>query len=558
MLKQTIWKYALQNAVKYGGKANEGAVIGKVLAENPDLRNNIKKTTNEIREVVRRVNELSKEEQEEKLKGLYPSLLEKKEREDKDIFAFLKIKEGEKVVTAFPPEPSKYPHIGHAKAIILNYELAKRYNGKFILRFEDTNPKLAKKEFYSIHLDNYKWLGVKPDEVTYASDHMDDFYTHAEQLIRNNFAYVCSCAPDIIKEKRFKGEECSCRYLSPAKNMERWQEMFKSKEGEYILRLKVHMQHKNSAMRDPTLARIIEQSHPRKGKKYRVWPAYDFENAVMDGVQGITHRLRSKEFELRNELQRYIQKRLKFKETKIYEFARFNLEGVESSGRIIREKIERKELTGWDDPSLTTLVALRRRGFLPAAIKGFVLSTGITKAESVLTWDDLVMHNKRLLDAKCNRYFFVKNPIEVTIENAPEQNIELRLHPDFRERGVRKFKTKDKFYIEKEDYRELKNGGFYRLIGCLNFTKKKNRLIFHSLHHEEYKKYGIRIIHWLPKQKGLVNVEVLMPNKVVESGFGEPSLSKLKKGVQVQFERFGFCILDERQKSKLKFWFTHK
>ena len=557
-LKKIITKYALQNAVNYKGKANPGAVMGKVLAENPELRENIKKLSKEIKDIIKEVNKLSKKQQEEKLKSLDPGLLEKKEKEQKGIFEFLGIKEGEDISTAFPPEPSKYPHIGHAKAILLNYELAKKYNGSFILRFEDTNPKLAEKEFYNIHLEDYTWLGVKPDKITYASDNMEEFYKYAEQLIKKNFAYVCSCPQEIIKEKRFRGEECDCRYILAKENMKRWQDMFKSKEGKYVLRLKVLMQHQNTTMRDPALMRIIDHPHKRTGKKYRMWPTYDFENAVMDGIQGITHRLRSKEFEMRNELQRYIQNRLKFKETKIYEFARFNLEGVESSGRIIREKIKKKQLVGWDDPSLTTLVALKRRGFLAKAIKEFVLSTGITKAEATLTWDDLIAHNRRLLDPECNRYFFIENPKEIIIKKAPEQDVELKLHPEFKDRGVRRYKVHDKFLIEKEDFKKFKNNKLYRLMDCLNFSDKKGKLVFHSSEYEKYKKHGDKIIHWLPKQKGLVNVEILMPDKKVKKGLGEALLKKIKVGGEIQFERFGFCHLDKKGKGKLKFWFTHK
>ena len=278
----------------------------------------------------------------------------------------------------------------------------------------------------------------------------------------------------------------------------------------------------------------------------------------MDGIEKITHRLRSKEFEMRNELQRHIQAALGLRETKIYEFARFNLEGVESSGRIIREKIKKKELIGWDDPSLTTIAALKRRGFLPEAIKNFVLSTGITKAESTLTWDDLIAHNRRLLDAKCNRYFFVNNLEEIEIENAPEQDVELKLHPDFKERGFRKLKTKDKFYINKEDFKEFKEDKLYRLMDCLNFRKKKNKFVFDSLEHEKYKEHGEKIIHWLPKQKDLINAEVLMPDKKIIKGLAEPGIRDLKIDEVTQFARFGFCRLDKKEKNKLVFWFTHK
>ena len=556
-LKNTIEKYALQNAVRYNGKANIGAVIGKVFAENPELKEKAKEINREAAKIIKDINKISLEKQEKKLRESAPELLEKKEVREKDIFEFLDIREGQKVVTAFPPEPSKYPHIGHAKAIVVNYELAKRHNGTFYLRFEDTNPELVDKEFYEIHMDNYKWLGIKPDRIDYASDFMEEFYKYAEKLIKDNHAYVCSCQQETIKENRKNGTECEHRFQQTDKNLELWNGMFKAKAGKYVLRLRGIMQSPNTTLRDPVIFRIIDMPHPRKNKKYRLWPNYDFESAIMDGIEGITHRLRSKEFELRNELQRLIQTMAGFRETKIYEFARFNLEGVESSGRLIREKVQKKQLLGWDDPSLTTLVALRRRGFLPEAIKEFVLSTGLTKTDAVLTWDDLIVHNRRLLDSRCNRYFFVENPKEIVIENAPEQTAELKLHPEFADKGTRKFKTKDRFYVAEKDFKEFKEGKLIRLMDCMNFKTGKNRFIFDSTEYEKYKKSGDKIIHWLPVQKDLVKVEVLMPNKEIKKGLAEPLVKNLKINDVVQFARFGFCRLDNKKGDKFSFWFTH-
>ncbi|RMF55172.1 glutamate--tRNA ligase [Candidatus Woesearchaeota archaeon] len=550
-LKKTIRKYALQNAVRFKGKASPGAIIGKVFAEAPELKEKASEISKMISETVKEVNSMGVDAQKKELESLAPELLEKKSAKKKDIFEFLKI--SGKVHTAFPPEPSKYPHIGHAKAILLNYELAKKYKGKFTLRFEDTNPALAKKEFYDIHLDNYKWLGIKPDNVDYASDHMEEFYKYAESLLKRGDAYLCTCDHETLRKNRFKGLECACRNKKAA-----WQDFEKMGEGQGVLRLKIDMKHKNTTMRDPAIMRIIDAEHARKGSKYRIWPTYDFENAVMDGIEGITHRLRSKEFEMRNELQRHIQRILGFKETKIYEFARFNLEGVESSGRVIREKIEKGELLGWDDPSLTTLVALRRRGFLPEAIKNFVISTGITKAEATLTWDDLIVHNKRLLDSSSNRYFFVCNPKKIIINGAPEKEVSLKLHPDYPKRGFRKLRTNERFYIANEDYESLRDGKLYRLMGCLNFRKEKESFVFDSVELENYKRKGERIMHWLPADEALVNVEVLMPDKTIASGFAEPLVNKIKVGEVIQFERFGFARLDEKKKDKLIFWFTNK
>jgi glutamyl-tRNA synthetase len=555
-MEEIILKYALQNAIKFGGKANPGKIIGKIMGEKPELRSQIKELQPKIMKIVQEVNAMSVDEQNAKLVEIAPELLEKKEVKERDIFAFLRINDGDKVITAFPPGPEKYPHIGHAKAILLNYMLAKKYNGQFVLRFEDTNPTLVKKEFYEIMQENFKWLGIKWDKLIYASDYMDLFYKHAEKLIEDGGAYMCFCNPEQIRESRMKSIPCECREKSVQQNLNDWRKFDVMKAGEAILRLKIDLEHKNSTMRDPTMFRIIEAEHARHKNKYRIWPNYDFQNSIMDGESGITHRLRSKEFEMRNELQRYIQKLLGYNITNIYEFARFNLEGVESSGRIIREKIENNELLGWDDPSLTTLVALRRRGFIPQAIENFVISTGITKSESTLTWDDLIVQNRRLLDKSANRYFFIENPVKIKIENAPQLVVEHKLHPEHPERGTRKLNSKEDFYVTKEDFDNFKDGKMYRLMDCLNFIKDE-KLIYQSQDYSEFKKNGEKIMHYLPANGGLVDVEIMTPEKKTVKGFGEPLLIDLSVGDVVQFERFGFVRLDKIENNKLIFWLTH-
>ena len=313
-------------------------------------------------------------------------------------------------------------------------------------------------------------------------------------------------------------------------------------------RLKINLKHQNTTMRDPTIFRIIKASHPRLKKKITVWPNYDFENSIMDALQGITHRLRTKEFELRAELQKYIQRSLGFKETVSFEFARFNLEGTEASGRIIREKIKNKEISGWDDPSLTTLVALRRRGFQPQAIKEFVLSTGISKAESTLAWDDLIIHNRRLFDAQVNRYFFVENPKKFMIKNAPSLNAQIPLHPEHPDKGVRVLKTTKEFYIQDT----IEKGKVYRFMHLFNF--ENNQFIS-----EDYApELNAKLIHWLPYTKDLIHVDIKMPDGSIKKGVAEHSVSKLNVNDIIQFERFAFCRLDKRLKGKLVFYFTHR
>jgi len=550
MEKKILLKHALLNAIQHDGKASAQAVLGKIISENPKVRDEIKKIIPEIKKIVIKINSLSQKEQEKKMIELGISL-EKKTEEKRELPELPNAKTGE-VITAFPPEPSKYPHIGHAKAAIINYLYAKKYKGKFIIRFEDTNPELSKKEYYGAIIDGLKWLGIKWDKLDYVSNHISKYYQATEKLIKENKAYVCICKQDDIKKNRRFMIECKCRKNSVDKNLELWKKLLTVfKEGEASVRLKISMEHKNALMRDPTIMRVLEYTHPRVGKKYRVWPMYDFATALMDSWGGVTHRIRSKEFELRTELQQFIQKSLDLKSPYITEIARFNLKGVPSSGRQIRDMIKNKELTGWDDPRLTTLMALRRRGFVPEGIKKFLVSTGVSKAESTLTWDMLESFNRSVIDSKCNRYFAVFNPIQIKIKNAsPIKKVRVHLHPDYPKRGFRQIPINiDKILISREDFEKYK-GKKVRLIGLFNIKlDEKAEFVSKEVVMEMPK------IQWVSEKN--VKVSVLMPDGTEKSGFAEPEVKKLKIDERIQFMRFGFCRLDKK-KPDLLFYFTHK
>lgn len=559
-LEQDILKYSLNNAVKFNGKANAGAVLGKILGENPNLKNDIDETKKKILEAIAKVNKMPAEEQLEQLKNIAPELLEHKKIEENYELPALPHAEKGKVITAFPPEPSGYPHIGHAKGAIVNYEYAKKYNGRFILRFEDTNPEFAKKEFYEAQIEGYKWLGIKWDKLIYISDTIEDIYKKGEELIKRGLFYACDCNVEDMRMKRMKGEECNCRKREKEENLKLFKAMIKGEfdKGEITIRLKSDMKNPNAVMRDPTMFRIIKKPHERKGTRYILWPSYDLAAAYSDGTEGITHRVRSKEFEMRAELQNYLQKLMGFKQTIIIEQARFNLEGVEASKRKIRELIAEKRLSGWDDPRLSTLAALRRRGFSPEGLTNFLLKMSITKHESTVVWENLEAENRKAADKGANRYFFIEGPVKITVEKAPEQECRIDLHPDFKERGERVFRTKNKFFVAKKDFDELKDEKLYRLMDCLNFEKKGNEFVFESTDYDLFKGKGEKIMHWLPADEDNLDVEIVMPDNSTKKGIGEKDLEKLKADAIIQFERFGFCRLDEKKKDKLVFWYTHK
>ncbi|MFP4403716.1 MAG: glutamate--tRNA ligase [Nanoarchaeota archaeon] len=558
-VRKEIYLFGLENAIKFNGKANPNALIGKIISQNPKIKKDMALVKKEINEIITKINSKSLDEQKKEFENLDTKIInDKKNDKDRDIFAFLNLDNEKEVITAFPPGPEKYPHIGHAKALLLNYLLAKKYNGKFILRFEDTNPNLVLEKFYDIMIENFKWLDVNFDELLYASDYMDKFYEYAINLIKSNNAYMCNCNLETIRNNRMSGISCKCRTNDFNTNLNLWNKFHSMPENEYVLRLKIDLLHKNSTMRDPTIFRVIDKKHPRIDKKYRVWPNYDFQNAIMDSISNVTIRLRSKEFEMRGELQNYIQKILGLKITKTYEFARFNMKGVLSSGRIIREKVLKKELIGWDDPSLTTIVALRRRGFTKDAIKNFVISTGITKSESTLTWDDLIMHNKRILDKSAKRYFFIEDYIKIEIINTKSKEVKLKTHPEL-EVHDRIFNIDSNFYVSKKDIAKMDENSIYRLMDCINFVKKNGKYYFHSDDFESFKNSNLnkKIIHWLSFNDKVIECEILMPDKRKVIGICENNLIDLPKDSIIQFERFGFCRLDEIENNKRFFWFTH-
>ena len=550
MKESLILKFALLNAKQHDGKAEIQAVLGKLISEKPNLKSEIKEIIPTIKKIVDKVNTWSVKKQNEKLKELGIGI-EKKIVERRELPELPNAKIG-KVVTAFPPEPSKYPHLGHAKAALVNYLYAKKYKGFFWLRFEDTNPELANKEYYDAILDGLKWFGIKWDKIDYVSDHIEKYYEATKRLVNENKAYVCFCQQSEIKKNRRFMVECKCRNNPIDKNLELWRKMLTTlKEGEASVRLKISMQHTNTVMRDPTVMRIIEYQHPRVEKKFRVWPMYDFATALMDVWEGVTHRIRSKEFELRTELQQFIQKSLGFKSPYITEIARFNLEGVPSSGRQIREMINNKELLGWDDPRLTTLMALKRRGFVPEAIKEFLISTGVSKAESTLTWDMFESFNRSVIDPKCNRYFCVFEPVEIKIKDSPAiKKVRVRLHPDFPKRGYRTIPVNtNKVLVSVEDFDKFKDKEV-RLIGLFNVKLGKNAQFA-----SKEVKMEIPKIQWVSDKN--VKVRVLMPDGKMKEGLAEPEVKKLKIDSRIQFQRFGFCRLD-KTKPSIFFYFTHK
>ncbi|MEM3030459.1 MAG: glutamate--tRNA ligase [Candidatus Micrarchaeia archaeon] len=559
--RELVLKHALKNAGDYG-KADVKAVAGKVLAEAPEAKKDVKAAMALISEVVAEVNALPREEIESRLSAF--AFAEKKE-EAKGIV--LPHAEKGRVVTRFPPEPNGWPHIGHAKAAFLDYEAARAYGGRFLVRFDDTNPEAEKQEYADAIIEGLRWLGITWDEpIAYASDSLPSLYEHAKKLIAQGDAYVCACPPEEIRKNRAAGRACACRRAG-AEHIDLFNDLLSGKfaEGEAVVRFKCDLKSLNTAMRDPTLFRIVEAPHYRQGKKYRVWPSYDFEAPIMDSLQGITHAMRTKEYELRDELYVSLLQKLGLRIPVIVEFSRLSLLGFPVSKRLLKPLVEERRVSGWDDPRLPTLAGLRRRGIQPEAIRRFVLAFGLGKTESEPTIEALLAENKKILDPISPRYFFVPEPVRLVVKNAPVLIAELKKHPSA-ELGVRKAATRGEFFIPRSDAAELKPGEVFRLkdlynVRVVSVSEKEVKGEFAGRELTE----GSRKLQWVSEP---LDCTVLVPNELfVGDRFNEKSLEEingvceraageLKPGDIIQFERFGFCKLEEKKK-KLTFIYTN-
>jgi len=560
-------KYALQNAVMFNGKANPKAVIGKVISVLQKEGFSPKDIIPIVNKVVKEVNKISIDKQKAELEKIAPELLvkEKKERD----FSLPPLPDAikGKVITRFPPEPNGYLHIGHAKASIVDYEYAKIYDGKFILRFDDTNPENAQLEFYDVQKEDLKWLGIKWDKEYNTSDNLQKHYKLAEQLIKQGDAYVCLCDSKFIKECRFQKNECEHRDCECGEGIDLWKQMIEGGLDDAILRLKGDMGCDNTAMRDPTLFRIIEKDHPLQGSKYRIWPTYDFAGAVEDSISGVTHPFRTKEYELRDECYFKILELLNLRKPYLMEFARLSIEGMPVSKRKIKPLIDEGKVSGYDDVRLPTLRGLKKRGILPEAIRQFVFSQGISKVESTATFGLVEAANRKIIDPIAKRYFFVKDPIKLKVINAPSKTKKINLHPTDKKLGSRIIKTNDTFYISKNDIDQLKPGDIFRLKDLFNVTVcKKNKEITGEYAGEDLIPNSLKI-QWATEN--FAQIKVFIPHLLFKNdkfnpnslekieGYAEDAVSKIKTGEIVQFERFGFVRIENNGKSITAF-FSHK
>ena len=504
----------------------------------------------------------------------------------------------------FPPEPNGYLHIGHVKAICINFNLGERYIAPVNLRFDDTNPAKEEQQYVDAIKENIKWLGYQWDAECYASDYFDQLYSWALLLIEKNLAYVDSQSSEEIAQQKGTptqaGTDSPFRNRSIVENKQLFEEMKAGQhpEGAHVLRAKIDMASSNMLLRDPVMYRIMYKTHHRTADDWCIYPLYDWTHGQSDYVEQVSHYLCSLEFKPHRDLYDWfldalspLEKSLRPKQT---EFARMNLSYTVTSKRKLASLIEEGFVSGWDDPRMPTIAGLRRRGYTPQALRNFVDAAGVAKRDNVIDMSLLEYAVREDLNQTAPRVMAVLNPIKLTISNYPEgetEQLEGEINPEQPELGTRNLPFSKHLYIEQEDFKEEANRKFFRLtldkevrlknayiikgesvirdasgniveIICTYDPKSKS-----GSGTEESQRKVKGTLHWasidhaIPikvrlydrlfqeeapdKDKNVDFKQHLNPNSLsTQNGFAEPSLQSAKAGERFQFQRLGYFVVD--------------
>jgi len=574
-VEQLIRKRALQNAVQYGGTAKAGSVMGRVLAERPDLKPNVRELMRLVETITKKVNELPLSEQKKILDKILPeAVVEKAKPEEKKLPPLPNAEKYRSIHVRFCPNPDGALHLGGARAAILCDEYAKMYDGRFTLRFDDTDPRTKSPipEAYDWIVGDLEWLGVRWHSTVYQSDRLEIYYGYAKQLIEMGAAYVCACKPAEFRMLVLARKACLCRDLPPEEHSARWEGMLGGAfdEGEAVVRVKTDLNHPNPAVREWPALRIIDTDkhpHPRNGDRYRVWPLFAFCCGIDDHDLQISHIIRGKEHLTNTVRQLFLFDYLGWDYPEDIHYGRFKIVGGVLSKSKIREGIAKGLYKGWDDPRLGTLMALRRRGFLPETVRQLILETGPKPVDVTISWDNVQALNRKLLDPTADRYFFVANPITLIVNNVDRAYVsKLPVHPSDSKRGNRTLEVKSKdgrvlLLVSKNDVKILEQGKTVRLMGLFNITTKhveeQVEADFQSEAYVEARRIDAPLIHWLPYGTG-VETWVVMPDASTLHGLAEDSCRTLKSSDIVQFERFGFVRIDNVTTNKVVAYYAHR
>ncbi len=546
---------AIQNAIEYEGKGAIGSVIGRIMGMRADLRQHGKIVTGLVAQEVNKANASAATDGLESLREILtseaPHLLEKREvKERRTGLPELKDAEKGNVVLRFAPNPNGPLSFGHARGLVINSIYREMYDGVFILRFDDTDTKVKPPmlEAYERIQEETAWLtGRKPDRVVIASDRMDAYYEHATMMLEKGYGYVCQCSAEAFKEHRVGKTECPCRNQTTHQNIELWQQMLNREfnPGDAVVRVKTDMTLKNPALRDWPALRLQDTQahpHPRKevGSKYVVWPLLDFQSAVEDHLQGVTHIVRGKDLmdSTRKQTLLYEYFGWKYPETMYWGRVKVHEWGGFSTSKM-RLDIEEGRYPGWGDPRLPTLEGLKGRGISNAALRAFWLELGITQKDISVPLSTLYAHNTKVVDAKAPRLSFIRDAVLCSLEGAEvPESVSHPVNPNDESMGLRTWDMTDgAVYIEQEDCEK----GSLRLKEFADVDLHGSKAIITSFERSDKRP----IVHWITEGNSTEGTLVSTSNNEIHVQKGRIEKHSLKTGTIVQLERIGYARIQE-------------
>lgn len=559
-IEETIYKYALTNAIEHGNNCQTGSVIGMVMSKHPDMRKDPKLVSQLAGKLTQKVNALTPEQQQEELDKLGGLEQHKRKVEKPKGLPELENAENRDITLRFAPNPSGPLHIGHARAAILNKLYQDKYNAKLILRIEDTDPKRVEVDAYDAIPEDLEWLGITPDEIHTQSERMPIYYEYAQKAIEIGAAYMCTCDGADFKKLKDNCQECPCRNHSVEENMELWNKFPEMEAGQAVLRVKTDINHKNPAIRDWVAMRIVDEEHPSLGNKYRIYPMMNFSVTVDDHLMGMTHVLRGKDHLANSEKQSYLYKHFGWDIPEFIHYGRLKMDDVQLSTSKAREGIESGLYSGWDDPRLGTIRAIARRGINKEVLYDLIEEIGTKQADATISWKKIYGLNRNIIEENTNRFFFIPDAVEIDIEEIPEklekQSISRELHYNKPEKGLRTLNFNKKAYIPRDDYEKALNNKTLRLMDLVNVNIRDDKCIYDSESLEEAQQKHAIIIQWTPVQDA-IEASVVMPDNTTISGYIEADSKMLKVDDMVQLERFGFARVDKVSDDKIEFYYTH-
>lgn len=479
------------------------------------------------------------------------------------------------IVTRFAPNPDFVLHLGSVRAIILSHDYARMYSGQFLLRFDDTDPRLKKSalEYYDMIREDVRWLECPWDSEYIASDRVPIYYEYAEKVLGSGDAYICTCTPDDFRLNINAGRACPDRSKSSDQNLADWKKMLDGgfAEGDAVLRVKTDLAHPNPAVRDWPALRIIDPvgyPHPRVGEKYRVWPLFNFGSAIDDHLLGVSHVIRGKEH-LTNALRtEYLYKALGWNIQEYVHYGRLKTADIKLSKSLMVKEIEEGLVDGYSDPRLPTLAALRRRGYVPDALRKIVYEMGPRPVDATLSWDNVNATNRKEIDKIAHRYSFIANPVTIHVSGVDQTyEAHLPLHPEKKDLPERIFKVVPRngsasLLISYQDIDLLRKSKVVRLMELFNVEIKsveKESILaaFHSQDYMKAREVKAPLVNWLPDENNLTG-EVVMPDASRMKGPIETHVHREKVGSIIQMVRFGFGRIDSINNKLVTIYYAHR